>query len=107
MAKGIETSRPAKPPPPKVRSSKMLEKMAAKAKDWRIDDVETLCKQVGLDCMAPRGGGSHYRVSSSKLAGILTIPAKRPIKPPYIKNLVGMARAHLKHLELERAHGKI
>lgn len=106
LPKGIEDSRPKRSPPPKAPSSKMLGKMAAAAKDWQIADVETLCKQVGLKCMPPRGGGSHYRVWSDEIAGILTVPAKRPIKPPYIKTLVSLARAHLKHLEAERENGK-
>ncbi len=73
----------------------MLEKMRANPQDWTIENVETLCRQVGLTCMAPRGGGSHFRVSSQYLQGILTIPAHRPIKRPYIMNLIGLADTHL------------
>ncbi|WP_315792202.1 MULTISPECIES: hypothetical protein [unclassified Bradyrhizobium] len=76
-------------------ASKMLEKMRANPKDWRIDDVETLCRQTGLDCEPPRGGGSHFKAWSRHLKGILTIPAKRPIKPIYIKRLISLADAHI------------
>lgn len=82
----------------------MLEKMRVNQADWRIKDVETLCRQAGLHCMPPRGGGSHYRVWSDHLHGVLTIPAHRPIKRPYIMNLVSMADAHLK--SAERKNGK-
>jgi hypothetical protein len=86
----------------------MLDKMRANPRDWKISNVETLCNQVGLTCMAPRGGGSHFRVSSEHLQGILTIPAHRPIKPPYILNLVGLADTHIKMCAkaLESNNGK-
>ena len=58
------------------------------AGNWRIDDVQTLCRRYGLQCSAPRGGGSHYKVSAPELPEILTIPARRPIKPIYLRLLV-------------------
>jgi hypothetical protein len=33
------------------------------AGDWRIEDVEALCAEFEVRCTAPRGGGSHYKVS--------------------------------------------
>ena len=35
------------------------------AGDWRLSDIEAICKEFGIDCRAPRGGGSHYKVSCS------------------------------------------
>ena len=58
------------------------------AGNWRIQHIETLCRQCGLRCTAPTGGGSHYKVSSIGLPDILTIPARRPIKTVYIRALV-------------------
>ncbi|MEW6391914.1 MAG: type II toxin-antitoxin system HicA family toxin [Pseudomonadota bacterium] len=66
----------------------LLAMMRNPAGDWRISDVEVVCKRYGLTCQPPTGGGSHYRVSHPKLFEILTIPARRPIKPIYIKQLV-------------------
>ncbi len=60
------------------------------AGDWRIEDVKKLCNdysRFGVRC-APPSGGSHYKVSCSRLREILTIPARRPIKPVYIRKLV-------------------
>jgi hypothetical protein len=57
--------------------------------NWTINDVEKLCAQNGVTCAAPRGGGSHYKVSHPRMVHILTIPSKRPIKPVYIRALVG------------------
>jgi hypothetical protein len=64
------------------------------AGNWSMARVETLCGQVSLFCKPPRSGGSHFKVWSPHLDGILTIPASRPIKAVYIKKLVRMADAH-------------
>ena len=54
-----------------------------------INDIEKLCAEFDVICAPPRGGGSHYRVAHPKMIEKLTIPYKRPIKPIYIKKLVG------------------
>jgi predicted RNA binding protein YcfA (HicA-like mRNA interferase family) len=59
--------------------------------DWSIHDVEKLCREVGLLCEPPRGGGSHFKVSHPQSPTILTIPYKRPIKPVYVRKLVKLA----------------
>jgi hypothetical protein len=56
--------------------------------DWSIKDVATLCKEHGIDCMPPDGGGSHWKVSDPSQHDILTVPAHRPIKAVYIRKLV-------------------
>ena len=57
------------------------------AGDWRIEDVELVCRTFGLDCTAP-ARGSHHTVSHPDKAEILTIPSRRPVKPVYIRMLV-------------------
>jgi hypothetical protein len=66
--------------------------------DWDIEDVKTLCTQLGLTYRRP-SSGSHYVVLSEKLRGALTIPARRPIKAPYIKKLAALARSHVRTKE--------
>ena len=61
--------------------------MRANPRDWRIGDVERLCAAYGIDCTPPRKG-SHYKVKHRTMPTILTIPAHRPIKPVYIRELV-------------------
>lgn len=58
--------------------------------DWTLTDVEAVCRQAGLRCAPPTGGGSHWKVSHPALRDILTIPARRPIKPVYVRRLVRM-----------------
>lgn len=71
-----------------MNAAKLLEAMRANPRDWRIGDVQRLCAGSGIACTAPRKG-SHYKVSHPTMAEILTIPAQRPIKPIYIRELVG------------------
>lgn len=72
----------------------LIEQMRANPKsDWQIKDVKKLCNEYGLELRSPKNG-SHYKVCSDKLRDILTVPAHRPIKPPYIRNLVSYAEAH-------------
>lgn len=61
--------------------------------DWKIPDIETVCKAHGVQCTAPTGGGSHYKISHSSQREILTIPFRRPIKPVYIRKLVRFIQA--------------
>ena len=44
------------------------------------------CAEFGIQCKP--GRGSHYRIGHPSQAVKLTIPAKRPIKPIYIRDLV-------------------
>jgi len=69
-------------------AGKLLERMRSNPRDWRIEDVATVCNGFGIDCTAPRKG-SHYKVKHASMEEILTIPAHRPIKPFYIRDLVG------------------
>lgn len=57
------------------------------AADWSISDIEIVCSQYGIRCIPP-SGGSHYKISHASSHMILTIPARRPIKPIYIRRLV-------------------
>ncbi len=82
-----------------VKKTSLLEKMRANPRgDWKISDIEKLCSQVGLS-IEPPTTGSHYKVFSEFLRDIVTIPARRPIKAPYIRNLVSFSDAHLCQVE--------
>jgi hypothetical protein len=69
------------------RAKKLLERMRANPRDWRIEDVEAVCGGFGIDCTPPRKG-SHYKVKHPSQQEILTVPAHRPIKAVYIVGLV-------------------
>ena len=66
--------------------------MRANPRDWRIEDVSTVCAAFGIACTPPRKG-SHYKVKHEGQAEMLTVPAHRPIKPGYIEALVAFVEA--------------
>ena len=70
-----------------MSGAKLLERMRGNPRDWRIEDVATVCRACGLTLAAP-GRGSHYKIGHASMPAILTIPAHRPIKPVYIRDLV-------------------
>ena len=81
--------------------SKRLDQMRRHPQsDWTISDVAALCRETGISCEPPRGGGSHYKIHHPAMPEILTIPFKRPIKAIYIRRLVAFVS------EVERRHGK-
>lgn len=75
-----------------ARGKKLLERMRANPRDWRIEDVKTLCGAFELDFDNPPGG-SHYSVRVPASARKLTIPFARPIRPVYIRQLVRLVDA--------------
>ena len=48
--------------------------------DWSISDVEKVCREFNVRCVAPSGGGSHFKLSHPSQREILTVPFRRPIK---------------------------
>lgn len=74
-------------------ASDLLERMRDNpAANWHIRDVETVCRQRGL--MFRFGKGSHAHAKHPAAREILTIPARRPIKPVYIRMLVRYIDTH-------------
>jgi hypothetical protein len=39
-----------------VRSDKLLDRMRANPRDWRIEDVVSVCLGAGIACSPPRKG---------------------------------------------------
>jgi predicted RNA binding protein YcfA (HicA-like mRNA interferase family) len=56
------------------------------AGDWQIRDVELVCREYGW-LFRPGKGTSHCHAKHPNAREILTIPARRPIKPVYIRKL--------------------
>ena len=69
-----------------ANAEKLLAGMRANPRDWRIGDVERICAGFGVACTPPRAG-SHYKVKHRAMPGLLTVPARRPIKPVYIRDV--------------------
>jgi predicted RNA binding protein YcfA (HicA-like mRNA interferase family) len=67
---------------------KLREKMQNNPQNWRIEDAERLAKSFGFDCGS--GKGSHRIFYHPRLTERLSIPAKRPVKPVYIRKLLDL-----------------
>lgn len=76
-----------------TKADKLLEHMRRNpAGDWTMADVQVVCARLGWVCLPPSGGGSHWKVAIPDSEAIFTIPAKRPIKPVYIRKLMEYAK---------------
>ncbi len=69
------------------KADKLLAAMRRNPLDWRIEQLKTVAEAHGLEWRQP--GSSHVTFRHPSGA-ILTVPAKRPIKPVYIKLFVRM-----------------
>jgi predicted RNA binding protein YcfA (HicA-like mRNA interferase family) len=80
-----------------VRSDKLLAAMRRNPRaDWRIEQLKAIADRYGISYRQP--GGSHVTFRSPG-GDKLTIPARRPIKPVYIRQFLAMLEA------LETANG--
>jgi predicted RNA binding protein YcfA (HicA-like mRNA interferase family) len=57
-------------------------------KDWRIASLETVAKK--LDIQIRKTGGSHVVFLHENSELVITVPAKRPIKPIYIEQFLAL-----------------
>jgi len=69
-------------------ASELLQRMRRNpAGDWQVRDVEAVCREHHLLFRYGKGT-SHCHAKHPSAREILTIPARRPIKPVYIRKLV-------------------
>lgn len=68
---------------------KTISKMEANPNGWRMDQLKSVADALGIEYRTP--GGSH--VTFVFKGAIVTVPAKRPIKPVYVRGLVKTIRA--------------
>lgn len=68
-----------------VSLSKRLEKMRENQIDWRIEDLLSIAKSLGV---AHRSSGGSHVVFRHPFCAHLTVPAKKPIKPIYVRQFI-------------------
>ncbi|MSV34380.1 MAG: hypothetical protein EXQ47_02105 [Bryobacterales bacterium] len=66
-------------------AAKLIAKMRRNPRDWRIKDLKVIARSLGID--HDQHGTSHV-VFRHSAAGRLSVPARRPIKPVYVRLLV-------------------
>lgn len=70
------------------RADKTLEAMRENPDGWRIDDLESVA--AAFDVSVRKPGGSHVIFSRAGVREILSVPARRPVKPVYIRHFVAL-----------------
>jgi predicted RNA binding protein YcfA (HicA-like mRNA interferase family) len=71
-----------------TKKQKILEKMEANPRDWRIEQLEKVASDYGVSVR--KSGGSHVVFDHPEWIVLLCIPAHRPIKPFYVKKLISL-----------------
>lgn len=69
-------------------TDKILKKMRHNPRDWRIEHFETVARQYGV--AVHKRGGSHVVFDHPGWVELFCVPAKRPIKPIYVKKFVAL-----------------
>ena len=67
---------------------KLLKKMRSNMLDWRIEHFETIAKRFKVEVC--KTSGSHVIFRHEQWTESLSVPAKRPIKPIYVKQFLKM-----------------
>ena len=61
--------------------------MRRNLRDWRIEDLRTVARRFGIDV---DHSATSYVVVRQSRAGRLCVPARRPIKPVYVRLFLEM-----------------
>lgn len=73
------------------KKDKLLGQMQNNPQDWRIENLITLAEAFEIEIR--NDGGSHHVFSYPGIANNLCIPARKPIKPIYIKHFLAFIQA--------------
>ena len=76
-----------------VATDKTLLKLRRNQKGWRIEELQSVACENGVDWRRPGRGGSHVIFSAAGVREIVSVPAKGPIKPVYIKQFLALIDA--------------
>jgi len=73
------------------RADRTLDRMRANPRDWRIRSLEAVAAAHGVNVRKP--GGSHVVFEHPGVAEAVSVPARRPIKPVYVRRFVALIEA--------------
>jgi hypothetical protein len=76
-----------------VTAGKTLQEMRKHQMGWRIEELQMIAAQNHVQWRKPGRGGSHVIFSAPGVRKIVSVPARRPIKPVYIKQFVALIDA--------------
>ena len=70
---------------------KIIQKMTANPKDWRIRNLENIAEHYHLNVR--KSSGSHVVFGHKNSDIVVTVPAHKPIKPVYIKQFLTLVES--------------
>lgn len=70
------------------KAEKLIAKMRANPRDWRIEQLESVTKRFGVEVR--KTGGSHFVFLHPDSELAVTVPFKRPIKPVYVTQFLAL-----------------
>ena len=73
--------------------AKTLQKMRKNRMGWRIEELQAIAKENFVGWRRPGRGSSQVIFGAPGVREIVSVPAKRPIKPVYIKQFVALIDA--------------
>jgi len=76
-----------------VAAGKIFQKMRKNKIGWRIEELQAVEEENFVEWRRPGRGGSHVIFSAPGVREIVSVPARRPIKPIYIKQFVALSDA--------------
>jgi len=68
-------------------AAKILEAMRNNPRDWRIEDLKVVAGRYGI---SHRQKGTSHVVFWYPGEPVVAVPARRPIKPPYIRQFLSL-----------------
>lgn len=68
-------------------AAKILAGMRSNPRDWRIEDLKTVARKYGI---AHRQHGTSHVTFRFPERPLVVVPARRPIKPPYIRQFLAL-----------------
>ena len=73
------------------RADRTLDRMRSNPRDWRIASLEAVAAAYGVNIRKP--GGSDVVFEHPAVAEAVSVPARRPIKPVYVRRFVAFIEA--------------
>ena len=70
------------------KMDKQIQKMRDNPRDWKLESLEIIAKRLNIQVR--KSGGSHAVFMHKDSHIVVTIPAKRPIKPVYIYQFLAL-----------------
>lgn len=76
-----------------IADGRTLQKMRKNRLGWSVEELQAVAEENFVEWRRPGRGGSHVIFSAPGVREIVSAPAKRPIKPVYIKQFVALIDA--------------